>query len=53
MAEFVMLGLRLTEGPDPVIFEERWGKPLEVVLGSRALPLIDGDFCVRNKGPTS
>ncbi len=50
MAEFIMLGLRLTEGPDPVIFKERWGKSLEAVLGSRALPLIDGGFLRQEQG---
>ncbi len=50
MAEMIMLGLRLTSGPDPVAFEKRWGVSLEEIIGERAAPLVAGGFLVKEAG---
>ena len=50
MAEMIMLGLRLTTGPDPVAFENRWGVSLEETIGARAIPLVAGGFLEKEAG---
>ncbi|HHW11851.1 MAG TPA: radical SAM family heme chaperone HemW [Firmicutes bacterium] len=44
MAEMLILGFRLTTGPDPEAFASRWGVSLAQVLGERVQPLLDGGF---------
>jgi len=50
MAEMLMLGFRLTAGPDPVAFQERWGVTLEEVFGDRLDPLLSGGFLQQTAG---
>ncbi|NLW56863.1 MAG: radical SAM family heme chaperone HemW [Firmicutes bacterium] len=50
MAEMIMLGLRLTTGPDPVVFQNRWGVSLEETIGERAVSLVAGGFLVKEAG---
>lgn len=50
MAEMLMLGFRLTAGPDPVDFERRWGANLDAVLGERVSPLLAGGFLRKTAG---
>ena len=50
MAEMLMLGFRLTAGPDPVVFERRWGVSLDEVLGERVKPLLSGGFLQKEAG---
>lgn len=50
MAEMIMLGLRLTPGPDPAAFQNRWGVSLEETIGERVGPLVTGGFVVKEAG---
>ncbi|NLM38292.1 MAG: radical SAM family heme chaperone HemW [Firmicutes bacterium] len=50
MAEMLMLGFRLTTGPDPDDFARRWGVPLDQVLGERVQPLLSGGFLQKAAG---
>ncbi len=50
MAEMIMLGLRLIDGPDPTVFKARWGVSLDEVLGSRVEPLLTGGFLLKKQG---
>ena len=50
MAEMLMLGFRLTTGPDPVAFKRRWGVSLDEVLGERVKPLLSGGFLQKAAG---
>lgn len=50
MAEMLMLGFRLTAGPDPEAFAERWGVSLATVLGDRVGPLLSGGFLQQEAG---
>lgn len=44
MAEMIMLGFRLSEGPDPYDFHRRWGVSLESVLEPAAGKMIKEGF---------
>lgn len=50
MAEMIMLGLRLNEGPDAKDFSERWQISLESVLREQAAPLLEAGFLEFNNG---
>lgn len=50
MAEMIMLGLRLNEGPDAKDFYERWQVTLESVLREQAAPLLEAGFLEFNNG---
>lgn len=50
MVEMIMLGLRLSKGPNAQEFYERWQVSLESVLRDQAAPLVEAGFLKFNNG---
>ena len=50
MAEMLMLGFRLTAGPDPVDFARRWGVTLDGGFGRTGASLLAGGFLRKTAG---
>lgn len=50
MVEMIMLGLRLSKGPNAQEFYERWRVSLESVLREQAVPLLEAGFLKFNNG---
>ncbi len=50
LSEYIMLGLRLSDGIDEADFARRFGRDFWSIYGDRCAPLLAGDLMRRDKG---